>query len=332
MTTARRGLLGYGLALGSGLLPGRTALAQGAAGQAFPSRPLRLIVAFTPGGPSDVIARILGNQLGHLLGQPVVIENRPGAGGNVAGEMVAKATPDGITLLMANNSILAANSFLYRNTPFDPLRDFAPIALIGSQPNVLVVNPTLPVHSLAELTALAKARPGALNYASSGSGTAAHLAGELYRLRAQVDIVHVAYRGAAPALTDLVDGRVQLMFATSASVIPLIQGGALRPLAVTTPARSAALPNLPTVAEAGLPGFDATTWHGIVAPAGTPVDIVLTLATAISAALQDISVKPRLTELGVEFMPSTPESFAGYIRAESASWGEVIRTAGIRVD
>ena len=323
MDLRRRGLIGLGLAAA---LP-RLAVAQG-----FPARPLRLVVAFTPGGPSDVIARIIGSQMGQQFGQSVVVDNRPGAGGNVAGELVAKAPADGYTLLMANNSILAANSFLYRSMPFDPLRDFAPIALVGSQPNVLVVNPALPVRSLAELTALAKAKPGELNYASSGSGTAAHLAGELYRLRAEVDIVHVAYRGAAPALTDLVDGRVQMMFATSASAMTMIQGGALRALAVTTPARSASLPDLPTVAEAGLPGFDATTWHGLTAPAGTPQEVVGTLATALATTLRDPGVRERLTSLGVDILPSNPESFAAYIRTEHAAWGEVIRRAGIRLD
>jgi tripartite-type tricarboxylate transporter receptor subunit TctC len=328
MTTTRRSLLATGLGASALLGLGRGARAQGA----FPSRPIRLIVAFTPGGPSDIIARIVGAQMGAQLGQSVVIENRPGAGGNLAGEVVARAAPDGHTLLMGNNSILAANSALYSNMPFDPRRDFAPVGLVGSQPNVLVVNPSLPVHSLAELTALAKSRPGELNYASSGSGTAAHLAAELYRLRAEVGIVHVAYRGAAPALADLVSGRVQMMFATSASAMTMIQDNQLRALAVTTATRSTSLPNLPTMAEAGLPGFDATTWHGITAPAHTPAPIVATLAEHLTRALAEPSVKEKLVSLGVELVPSTPDSFATYIQAEYTAWGEVIRQAGIRLN
>jgi tripartite-type tricarboxylate transporter receptor subunit TctC len=328
MTTTRRSLLAMGLGASAGLGLVRAAGAQAA----YPVRPIRLVVAFTPGGPSDVIARILGAQMGQQLGQSVVIENRPGAGGNLAGELVARAAPDGYTLLMGNNSILAANSALYSNMPFDPRRDFAPVGLVGTQPNVLVVNPSVPAHSVAELTALAKSRPGELNYASSGSGTAAHLAAELYRLRADVGIVHVAYRGAAPALADLASGRVQLMFATSASAMTMIQENQLRALAVTTAARSTSLPSLPTMAEAGLPGFDATTWHGIAAPANTPAPIVATLADHLARALAEPSVREKLISLGVDIPPSTPDSFASYIQAEYAAWGDVIQRAGIRLN
>ena len=242
-------------------------------------------MAFTPGGPSDVLARIVGRQLEKILGQSFVIDNRPGGAGNIAAEAVAHATPDGYTLLMGNNGLLATNQSLFKKLNFDGAKDFAPISLIGSQPNILVVNPKLGINSMAELIADAKAHPGQLNYANSGFGTAAHLAAELFKSDAKVDIVSVSYKGAAPALQDLIAGHVQLMFATSASVIGFLKAGTLRPLAVTTLNRFSLLPDLPTVAELGLPGFDATTWHGLVAPSGTPGDIVMTLNRATVRAL-----------------------------------------------
>src|SRR4051795_11490485 len=230
----------------------------------YPTRPVTLIVAFTPGGPSDVLARILGKKLEQLLGQPFVIENRPGAGGNIAAELAARAAPDAYTVLMGNNSILATNASLYRKVNFDAEKDFAPISLIGSQANILVVNPALPARSMAELIALAKQKPGQINFASSGYGAAAHLAGELFKTQAGIDIVHVAYKGGAPALQDVIAGHVQMIFATAASVVGHIQSGAVRALAVSTPRRTSVLPEIPTVAELGIPGFDATTWHGLV--------------------------------------------------------------------
>src|SRR5947209_14012004 len=226
----------------------------------YPVRPVTLAVAFTPGGPSDVLSRIVGKKLEQLLGQPFVIENRPGAGGNVAAEQVARAGADGHTLLMGNNSILATNAALYKKINFDPEADFAPISLIGSQANILVVNPRLPVRTMAELIAHAKANPGKVNYASSGHGAAAHLAAELFKAEARIDIVHVPYKGAAPALQDVIAGHVQMMFATAASVVPHIQSRQVRALAVTTLKRTAVLPQPASVDELGLKGFDATTW------------------------------------------------------------------------
>src|SRR5437763_14059516 len=246
----------------------------------YPTRPVTLIVAFTPGGPSDVLARILGKKLEQILGAPFVIENRPGAGGNVAAEQVAHAAPDGYTLLNGNNSILATNAALYKKINFDPQTDFAPISLIGSQANILVVNRSLPARSLAELIALAKANPGKYNFASSGYGAAAHLAGELFKAAANVEIVHVPYKGAAPALQDVIAGHVDMMFATAASVVPHIRDGKVRALAVTTLKRTSVFPDLATIDELGLKGFDATTWHGLVAPAKTPKDIVAALNRA----------------------------------------------------
>src|SRR5436190_23558001 len=246
----------------------------------YPIRPINLLVAFTPGGPSDVLSRILGRKMEQLLGQPFVIENRPGAGGNIAAEQTAKAAPDGYTLLMGNNSILATNASLYKKIGYNAENDFAPISLIGSQANILVVNPALPARTMAELIALAKAKPGQLDFASSGYGAAAHLSGELFKAQAHIDIVHVAYKGAAPALQDVIAGHVQLMFATAASVVGHVKDGLVRPLAVTTLTRTAVLPHIPTIAELGIPGFDATTWHGLVAPAGTPREVIETLHRA----------------------------------------------------
>ena len=307
-------------------------LATTAVAAEYPARPVTLVVAFTPGGPSDVIARILGKRLHDMLGQPFVIENRPGAGGNIAAEAVAHAAPDGYTLLMGNNSILATNASLYKKLNYDPERDFLPISLIGSQANILVVNPSVPATSMAELIALAKAKPRQLNYASSGHGAAAHLAGELFRTEAKVDIVHVAYKGAGPALQDVVAGHVQMMFATAASAVGLIRDGKVRPLAVTTSKRTALLPDLPTVAELGLPGFDATTWHGLVAPAGTSKEIIGALHHATVTALNDPDVRKSLMDLGVDIVGSTPKDFEAYIQSEVPKWAAVVKASGARID
>jgi tripartite-type tricarboxylate transporter receptor subunit TctC len=298
----------------------------------YPVRPVMLVVAFTPGGPSDVLARILGRKLHELLGQPFVIENRPGAGGNIAAEAVANAAPDGYTLLMGNNSILATNASLYRKINYDPERDFLPVSLIGTQANILVVNPSVPANSLAELIALAKAKPGQLNFASSGHGAAAHLAGELFKAEARIDIVHVAYKGAAPALQDVIAGHVHMMFATAASVVGLIRDGKVRPLAVTTPKRTAILPDVPTVAELGIPGFDATTWHGLVAPAGASKDVIGALHYGTVTALNDPAVRKSLMDLGVDIVGNSPKEFDAYIKAEIPKWSAVVKASGARLD
>jgi tripartite-type tricarboxylate transporter receptor subunit TctC len=303
-----------------------------AASAQYPSRPVTLMVAFTPGGPSDVLARILGKRMHEILGQPFIIDNRPGAGGNIAAEAVAGAAPDGHTLLMGNNSILATNAALYKKINYDPQKDFLPISLIGSQANILVVNPSVPANSMAELIALAKQKPGQLNFASSGHGAAAHLAGELFRTEAKIDIVHVAYKGAAPALQDVVAGHVQMMFATAASVVGLIRDGKVRPLAVTTPKRTAMLPNIGTVAELGIPGFDATTWHGLVAPAGTSREIIGALHHATVTSLEDPAVRKSLMDLGVDIVGSTPKEFEAYIQAEIPKWTAVVKASGARLE
>jgi tripartite-type tricarboxylate transporter receptor subunit TctC len=319
----RRGLVGFGIAATFGVSRARA--------DAYPDKPIRLLVAFPPGGPSDVLARILGQQLNAELGQSVIVDNRPGAGGNVAAEIAVKQPADGYTLLVANNSILAANAFLYKRLSYNPLTDFAPITLIGRQPNILVVNPSLGVSSVAALIALAKAKPGQLNFGSSGNGTAAHLAGELFRLKAGIDIVHVAYAGVAPALTDLMSGQIQMMFATSVAAIPFLKSGSLKALAVTSVERSPVLPDLPTMQQAGVADFDATTWHGLVAPAHTPAPIIDRLNKATIQALRQPDVAKRLSGLGVDVVGDTPEAFAAYIKAESIKWGDVIKRAGVHI-
>jgi tripartite-type tricarboxylate transporter receptor subunit TctC len=298
----------------------------------YPTRPVTLVVAFTPGGPSDVLSRIVGKQLEKILGQTFIIDNRPGGAGNIAAEVVAHAAPDGYTLLMGNNSILATNGALFKKLNYDAEKDFAPISMIGTQPNILVVKPSLPVHSMAELIALAKASPGKLNYANSGFGAAAHLSAELFKAEAHVDIVAVSYKGAAPALQDVIAGHVQLMFATSASVIGHIKAGTLRPLAVTTIKRTSLMPELATVAELGLPGFDATTWHGLVAPAGTPKDVVEALHAATVKALQDPDTRRALADLGVEIAGSSPAEFSAYIASEIPKWTAVVKASGAQLD
>ena len=311
-------------------------LAVVARAEGFPEKPPRFVVGFTPGGPSDIIARALGQKLSEGWAQQVVIENRPGAGGNIAAELVAKSAPDGSTWLLGNNSILATNQSLYGKLAYDPVADFAPVALVAIQPNILVVNPAVAATSVRELIALARAKPGELNYASSGAGAAAHLAAELFKTMAGVDMVHVPYKGAQPALTDVIAGRAQLMFATSASVIPYIKAGRLRALAVTSSQRSPSVPDLPTVSEAGaesgLRGFEAVTWHGVVVPRATPDPLVVRLNADIGKALGARDLRERLESLGAELAPGTPRDFADYIAREIPKWAKVVKDSGARAE
>jgi len=311
------------------------AVAGGVRAQNFPEKPPRFVVGFTPGGPSDILARALGQKLSDLWAQQVVIENRPGAGGNIAAELVARSAPDGTTWLLGNNSILATNQSLYSKLAYDPVKDFAPVVLVAIQPNILVVNPAVPASSVKELIALAKAKPGQLNYASSGSGAAAHLAAELFKTMAGVDIVHVPYKGAQPALTDVIAGQAQLMFATSASVIPYVKAGRLRALAVTSSQRSATVPDLPTVSEAGatgLRGFEAVTWHGVVVPRATPAALVERLNADIVKVLAMRDLRERLESLGAELAGGTPQDFADYIAREIPKWAKVVKESGARAE
>ncbi len=303
-----------------------------ACAQTFPERPVRFVVGFTPGGPSDILARALGQKLAERFGQQVIVENRPGAGGNIAAELVAKSAADGYTWLLGNNSILATNQSLYQKLGYDPVADFAPVALVAIQPNILVVNPGVDARSVKELIALAKAHPGELNYASSGSGAAAHLAGELFKAMTGVQMQHIPYKGAQPALTDVIAGQAQLMFATSASVIPYIKAGRLRALAVTSARRSASVPELPTVAEAGVPGFEAITWHGVVVPAATAATVVERINRDIVAVLHLADLRERLESLGAEISTGTPRDFADYIAREIPKWAKVVRDSGARAE
>jgi tripartite-type tricarboxylate transporter receptor subunit TctC len=306
---------------------GTAALAQN-----YPARPIRFIAPNLPGGPTDILARLIGQKLAESLGQPVVIENRAGAGGNIGTEVAAKAPADGYTLVTGNNATFGANVSLYKRQGFDPIKDFAPVVLVASQPNVLVVHPSLPATSVRQLIALAKARPGQLNYSGSGMGAAAHLAAELFKSMTGTELVHISYKSAAPALTDLIAGQTQLMFASSLSVMPYVKANRVRALAVTTAKRARIMPELPTVAEAGVPGFEATTWHGVLVPAGTSTAIIDRLNAEINRMLQLPDVRERLTALGAEIIGGTPMEFADHIQREIPKWAKVIKDAGVRLE
>ena len=298
----------------------------------YPTKPITLVLAFPPGGPADILGRTIGKKAGELLGQTFVIDNRPGAGGNIAAESVAKAAPDGYTLLLGDQSSLVANASLYKKLGYDASRDFAPITFIGTQANILVVNPSVPARTVSELIALAKANPGKLNFASGGYGVASHLSGELFKSRAGINIVHVAYKGTGPATQDLVAGHVQMSFPASTSVVGHIRSGAVRALAVTTAKRTAILPDIPTVAESGLPGFDLATWHGIVAPAATPKEILATLDRTIVAALHDPAVREALMKIGEDVVAGSQDEFAAFIKSETPKWRAIVKTSGAQLD
>jgi len=298
----------------------------------YPSRPIRFVIGFAPGGASDTMVRVIGARLAENLRQPVVIDNRPGAGGNIAAEIVARAQPDGYTLLLGNNGILAVNVSLYPKIGFDPLRDFAPVVLIASQPNILAVHPAVAAKSVKELVALAKAKPGQLNYASPGAGTTGHLAAELFKRMAGVDMVIVPFKGGGPSVASVLAGQTQFTFATALSVQPHIKAGRVRALAVTTAQRSPNFPDLPTVSEAGVPGFDAITWHGVVVPARTPQAVVARLNREFNAILQQPETRERLNTLGSDIIGGEPRALADYVRAEIPKWAKVIRESGAKVD
>jgi tripartite-type tricarboxylate transporter receptor subunit TctC len=296
----------------------------------YPTRPIRLIVGFAPGGGTDTTARAIAQKLGAELGQQVVVDNRPGAAGNIATELVARATPDGYTLLMGTIAALAINPTLYDKLPFDPVRDFAPISQAVNSTNILVVHPTVPAKTLQELIALARAKPGQLNYGSSGVGGAGHLAGELFNTMAKVNLVHVPYKGGGPVMVDLLAGQVQVVFATAATAIPHVKAGRIRALAVTTIKRAGMVPDIPTVAEQGLPGYDANNWYGMLAPARTPRAIVTKLNTLVVKTLGMPDIREYLFNQGLDPAPTTPEAFAAYIRAEIAKWSKVVSAAGAK--
>lgn len=302
-----------------------------AAAQSYPSRPVRFIVPFPPGGGNDIVGRIVAQRLSEALGVPVIVDNRGGAGGTIGTDITSKAPPDGHTLLV-NNISLAVNATLMPKLPYDTLKDLAPVSLLGRQPNVLVVPPSLPAGSVKELLALARVRPGQMTYGSGGIGTASHLATEMLKLMTRTDLVHVPYKGLGPALTDLMGGRVQLIISTLASALPQVKAGKLKPLAVTTAGRTAFLPDLPTVAEAGVPGYEFSTWYGLLVPGATPKAIVERLNAETVKILGSPSLKEQLAAQGLEATPSLPAEFSAYLKSEVAKWGQVVKASGAKPD
>jgi tripartite-type tricarboxylate transporter receptor subunit TctC len=304
----------------------------GALSQPYPNKPVRVLVPFPAGAGVDIVARMIGMPLAEVWGEAVVVDNRPGAGGTIACELAAKAAPDGHTLLLGNISTFAMAPSLYKKVNYDPVKSFAPITLVNTSTNVLVVHPSVAAASTQALIALAKAKPGYINYASAGSGTSPHLAAELFKSMAGVDLVHVPYKGSPQALTDLLGGQTQVMFASLVSAIPHIRQNRLRALGVTSVRRSAALPEVPTISESALRGYDVSVWMGIVAPAGTPPQIIAQLNRQIAAILQTPEIRERLAVQGLEAYTDTPGEFAAYIAAEVPKWAKVIRQAGVVAD
>lgn len=298
----------------------------------YPSKPITMLVPFPAGGTTDILGRLVGRHLATRLGGTVVVENKPGAGGAVGSALVAKAAGDGHTLLMGTIGTHAINQYLYKKLAYDPFKDFAPISLVAMVPNVLVVNASSPIKTVKDLIAAAKANPGKLSYASAGNGTSIHLCGAMFEQMAQVSMAHVPYRGSAPAITDLLGGQTTCMFDNLPSAMPHIKSGALRAVAVTTAKRSAALPDVPTIAEAGVAGYDASSWFGIWAPASTSASLVSRLNEEIRQILAQPDVRQTLKEQGAEAAPDSPSQFAAFIQAEAAKWAKVVKTANVQLD
>ena len=331
MTNLRRAIALLALAAAS-----TAAWAQPAASAAernFPTKPIRLVVGFTPGGAADLTARAIGDPLGRLLGQSIVIDNRPGAGSSIAAEYVAKASPDGYTILIASPSSMSVNPVMNKQVGYAPERDFAPISRITSSPMVVAVNPALPIHSIVELIAAAKKAPGKLNYASSGNGSAPHLGGVLFASVAGVEMVHVPFKGGAPAVQSVVAGDTQVTFATPPSVLPMIHAGRLRGLAVTTRLRSSVVPGVPGMEEAGLPDYDISFWYGLFAPSGTPPEVIKRLFDATALALKSPELKVVLARDGTEVSGSrSPEDFAAFLREDAKVWARTVRESGAKTE
>jgi tripartite-type tricarboxylate transporter receptor subunit TctC len=332
MRARARPSIARGALLAAALAAAWPAAAQQPAAGAWPTRPLRIVVPFGPGGSADFVGRLLGQRLTETLGQPVVVENRPGAGAMLGNELVAKSPPDGYTLTIGTLGPFAVNQSLFRKVPYDSQRDFAPITLTGASSHVLVVHPSMPVKTLGDLVALAKQRPGQLTFASSGIGNATHLTGELFKSMAGVDVVHVPYKGGGAAVADLIGGHVAFSFASMPSAIPHVRAGRLRALAVAPAQRVPTAPELPTVAESGLPGFASEDWQGVLAPAKTPQDIVMRLNAEIHKVLGAPEVREKLDAQGFQVRLSTPQQFADLIRTESAKWARIVKDANIRID
>jgi len=303
-----------------------------ARGDTFPSRPIRIVVPFAAGGATDLIARVVGQKLTESMGQAVVVENRPGASGMIGADLVAKAPPDGYTLLMASTAEIAINPSLYSKMSYDPQKDLAPITLAGVTPLILVVNPASPLHSVADIVKEAKAHPGTISFASAGNGSVQHLSGELVKVLTSTDMVHVPYKGAAPALTDVLSGQVTMFFSGMPPAMPHVKSGKLRALAVTTPKRSPAAPDVPTIAEAGVQGFDISNWFGLLAPAGTPPGILDKLHDEAVKALMQPAVKERLAEQGAEVVADSREHFGAFIKAEADKYAKLIKVSGAKAD
>ena len=302
-----------------------------AAQTGYPAKPIRILVPFPAGGIADVYARVIAARVSEAWGQPVVVENRPGAGGNLAADAVAKSPPDGYTLVIGSVGTHAVNVSLFSKMPYDPVADFAPIALVAESDSLLVVHPSVPVHSVPELIALARAKPGVLSFASAGPGTTSHLAGELFKALAKVELLHVPYKGNTPAITDLLGGQTSLLFATMPTVLPQAKAGKLRALATCASARAAATPELPTVGET-LPGFDVTNWVGLFAPTGTPPEVVRRLNAEVVRVMNAPEMQARLAGEGARFVATTPQQFGAYVKAEIAKWAPVVRASGARAD
>ena len=300
--------------------------------QSYPSKPIRIIVPVAAGGIADYYSRVIGAKLGEAWGQPVLVENRPGGGGNIGSDIVAKSPADGYTMVMGFVGSHAVNPFLIKNMPYDPQRDFVPVAMAIEAEGMLAVHPSTPVRTVADLIALARAQPGKLSYASGGVGTSSHLAGELFKSMTGTDIVHIPYKGNAPAIADLIGGQTQLTFATMPTVIPHVRAGKLRGVAVIGSTRSAAAPELPTIAEAGVPGFSVNNWIGLFAPAGTPAEIVRKVNTEVMRIMRLPEVTRRMEVEGERFTPNSPEEFAQFVRSEVAKWGKVVKDAGLKAD
>ena len=307
-------------------------LSGNAGAQDYPNKPLRLIVPFPPGGGNDILARSVGQRLAETIGQQVIVDNRGGAGGLIGAELAAKAVPDGYTIFLASIGNLAFMPALHAKLPYDPVRDFAPLTLLATSAFIMVVNPSLPAKSVKELIALARAKPGQLNYGSSGQGSSLHLTGEIFKLATGADLVHVPYKGSAPALTDLIAGQVQIMFGTMPPTLPHVKTGKLRALGVSGAKRSVAAPEVPTIAEAGVPGFEVLNWYGIVAPSKTPAAIVQRLNGELVKTLKAPEMIESLGTQGLEAAGGTPERFGVFIKSEMAKYAKVIKAAGIRAE
>jgi len=310
-------------------LAAATLVSLGAAAQTYPAKPVRMIVGFAPGGGTDVVARVIAQKLSEWYGQQVIVENRAGATGTIGADLVAKSAPDGYTLIMGHVNSHAIAPSLFKKLPYDALRDFATVAYVGYVPNVLVVHPSVPARTMKELIALAKSKPGALNYASSGNGSTQHLAGEMFKQLAGVDIVHVPYKGSGQAIGDLLAGTVTMNFDTMPPVIEPIKGGRLRALAISTPRRIPQLPDVPTFIEEGMSGFDVTNWYGVMAPAGTPREIVNKLNADINKAMQVPEVRARLEQVGTQMREGSAADFEGFQKAEIAKYAKLVKDAGI---